>query len=62
MKKSSKEKYDLVMKMINEFTEEERCSIIVDMVENVELDTGIPIQVDEYIYGQSLRVQLALIN
>ena len=40
MKTSSKEKYDLAMKMINEFTEEERCNIIMDMIEDIELSYG----------------------
>ncbi len=40
MKTSSKAKYDLVMKMINEFTENEKCNIIMDMIEDIELDYG----------------------
>jgi len=40
MKNSSKEKYDLVMNMIGYFTENERCNIIMDMIEDIELDCG----------------------
>ncbi len=40
MKVSSKEKYDVAMMVINSFTLEERCNIIMDMIEDIELDHG----------------------
>jgi hypothetical protein len=40
MKVSSKEKYDVAMMVINSFTLEERCNIIMDMIEDIELVHG----------------------
>ncbi len=57
MKASSKEKYDVAMMVINSFTLEERCNIIMDMIEDIELDHGEELKgPDTYIRLKAIKV------
>ena len=49
MTKSSREKYNLIYLMVNELTEDEKCKLIIDLIEDVEIsldrEMDTPIQI-----------------
>lgn len=56
MKASSKEKYDLIYKMINELDENEKCNLITDLILDQELDQDEEMEVPKPIAKRADKV------
>lgn len=56
MKVSSKEKYDLIYKMINELDENEKCNLITDLILDQELDQDEEMEVPKPIAKRADKV------
>ncbi len=53
---SSKEKYNIIYKMVNELNENERCYLIGDIIADIEISTNIEIETPSLIKKQAEHV------